>query len=340
MADVLRLKHRKIIMREASEWIARLESDAISGADREAFQDWLSASPRHQRAFEELRSTWREMRSTRQVAREISQSQSTLQSARPTRHRRTYAAIAACVCATLALVTWLLLEPRTETFKTDIGGHASVSMRDGTVMDLNTNTLASIRYTDESRVVHLQRGEAYFKVQPDATRPFWVVVGDSWVRAVGTAFNVYVQPTGLRVTVTEGSVQLGSGFGARLYRSLPKASDSAATIAAGEEASIRDRAATVQLLQEAAIAQIVAWRTGTVQFDREPLGRVIAEMSRYTPLRIVVSDPKIARRPVAGTFQTTVRGVDSLLLMLHDGLGLSVRRTEDAVYIEPGPSPR
>jgi ferric-dicitrate binding protein FerR (iron transport regulator) len=42
-------------------------------------------------------------------------------------------------------------------------------------------------------VIYLGRGEGFFKVAHDVRRPFWVVTPSSWVRAVGTAFNVYVK---------------------------------------------------------------------------------------------------------------------------------------------------
>src|SRR5258707_14706380 len=77
------------------------------------------------------------------------------------------------------------------------------------------------------RVIHFNLGEAYFKVAHDTQRPFWVRAGNYWVRAVGTAFNVYLRPTGVEGTVSEGTVQVVS---ATANASLP--SDAALTLSA------------------------------------------------------------------------------------------------------------
>jgi transmembrane sensor len=72
MADIRPLKDQATLRREASEWIARLERENVTQADREAFADWLSTSPRHARAYESLRATWNELSATRSLVQAIS----------------------------------------------------------------------------------------------------------------------------------------------------------------------------------------------------------------------------------------------------------------------------
>ena len=46
---------------QASEWIARLNSDDVSAEDRARFEVWRQRHPRHARAYAELSATWHEI---------------------------------------------------------------------------------------------------------------------------------------------------------------------------------------------------------------------------------------------------------------------------------------
>ena len=60
--------------------------------------------------------------------------------------------------------------------------------------------------------------------------------GDRWVRAVGTAFNVYLRPGGVQVTVSEGTVNVVDATGRKSPPSDASYAKSAATVTAGEQA--------------------------------------------------------------------------------------------------------
>jgi transmembrane sensor len=51
-------------------------------------------------------------------------------------------------------------------------------------------------------------GEAHFFVEKDPQRPFVVNAAGIDVRAVGTAFNVRIDPAAVEVLVTEGRVRV------------------------------------------------------------------------------------------------------------------------------------
>lgn len=232
---------------------------------------------------------------------------------------------------------WHFAQLTPETlFQTAIGEHASVALPDGSTLELNSNSLARVDYTDSERIVRLERGEAYFTVMRDPRRPFRVVAGGSWVQAVGTAFNVYVRPAGVRVTVSEGTVKVGSAAAAGTDAPSARASSAApvSILTAGQQLEVRGQAARIRPLPPAELSRSVAWRHGTLYFENQPLGEAIAELSRYTTLQIVVKDESLRSLPVGGTFQANSQGAESLLTMLEDGFGLSVDRDNDRVYIE------
>jgi transmembrane sensor len=337
MAEVRHLPDFDRIEREASEWIARLNADDVSVEDRARFDAWRRAHVQHARAYDELSATWHAFTAAGPLVRAVSFGQSMNEAARIRSPRRRWIAIAAAVtCAALALSWFMVHRAPGTAFETAIGEQASVLLPDGSTLELNSNSLAHVDYSQRTRVIRLERGEAFFKVMHDAARPFWVVSGGSWVRAVGTAFSVYLREEGVRVTVTEGTVKVGaaedSGNRALSEETLTQAPVSVVT--AGQEVDMHGRAAEVRTLRAADITRTEAWRSGSVYFEKQPLSEVVAELARYTTLKLTVEDPTLRQLPVGGTFRANPQGVESFLTMLRDGFGLNIRREQGRVYIE------
>ena len=96
-----------------------------------------------------------------------------------------------------------------KTVGTGIGEHQTVSLSDGSIVDLNTDTILRVSLDSDARQVDLDRGEALFNVVHNPTRPFSVGAGRSRVEAVGTKFSVLDRSDGgMTTTVTEGDVRV------------------------------------------------------------------------------------------------------------------------------------
>ena len=52
------------------------------------------------------------------------------------------------------------------------------------------------------------------------------------------------------------------------------------------------------------IRRATSWTSGKLSFDNDPLAQVVAELNRYSPRKIVILDPAIARTPVIGVFKS------------------------------------
>lgn len=334
MSDIHQLPGVEDAEREASEWIARLQAEDVSAEDRSRFDEWRRASARHARAYDDLMSTWRQFTSAGRTVRVVSFGHAMRLATQAPRNRYWSAAAAAVVVLVVFFVTWWhWYSPA--TFATDIGQQASITLSDGSQLNLNSNSAVHVRYSEHARVIRLDRGEAFFSVAHDTARPFWVVADRTWVRAVGTAFNVYRRSTDVRVTVSEGRVRIAAGTplgetpsdGA--LAQLP-----ASLLAAGQQADLRGSITHMRTLPVAEVAREVSWRSGSAYFENRPLHEVVAELSRYTPLRIELSDG-VRDLPVGGTFQTNPQGVETLLSLLQDGFDLRVRReTRARVYVD------
>lgn len=338
MGELHRLPNPQDTEREASDWVARMNADDVTADDRVHFEAWLHAHPCNAKAYAELVATWNELVRSGPLVRAVYFGQvMNAASARYARAPRWRAgALAATVVAIVLSMAWSFYKQQADTrFQTAIGEQVAVLLPDGSSFNLNTNSRVDVDYSQRSRVIHLERGEAYFNVAHDAHRPFWVHAGDRWVRAIGTAFNVYLRPAGVQVTVSEGTVNVVDATGGESPPSDASYAKSAAAVTAGEQADAQGNADVIRALNAAELNRSLAWRKKSLYFHDEPLGNVVNELMRYTPLEIEVRDASLRNLPVGGTFQTSPEGAEALLKMLQDGFGAQIRRPDaDHVYIE------
>jgi transmembrane sensor len=341
MGEVHQLPNPADTEREASDWFARMNADDVTADDHARFAAWLQAHACNVKAYDELVATWNGLVKSGPLVRAVYFGQAmNAASARSARAPRWLAgALAAAVAAIAIGVAWNLYKQNEDSrFQTAIGEQVAVSLPDGSSFNLNTNSRVEVDYSQRSRVIHLERGEAYFKVTHDTHRPFWVHAGDRWVRAVGTAFNVYLRPAGVQVTVSEGTVNMVNATGSESPPSDASYAKSAAAVTAGEQADAHGHADVIRALNAAQLSRLLAWRKSSLYFQDEPLGNVVNELMRYTTLEIEIVDDSLRELPVGGTFQTSPEGAEALLKMLQDGFGTQIRRVgADHVYIE-GPA--
>ena len=105
--------------------------------------------------------------------------------------------------------------------ETSVGEQKVLSLADGSVIHLNTDSLVLVDFSDSRRDIHLLRGEAHFEVAHDEKRPFIVKVDNNTVTAVGTAFNVQITSANhLELLVTDGKILLQNEAGNMIITSF------------------------------------------------------------------------------------------------------------------------
>ena len=95
-------------------------------------------------------------------------------------------------------------------YATSTGAHRIISLVDQTTVELNTASQMRSTLDASKREVFLDRGEAYFDVAHDSSRPFVVHAGGQEIVVLGTKFAVRVDGAKLTVSVVEGRVRLNS----------------------------------------------------------------------------------------------------------------------------------
>jgi transmembrane sensor len=205
-------------------------------------------------------------------------------------------------------------QQRTGLFATAVGERATVSLADGSVVTLNTDSAVEVTLDSRARIVRLVRGQALFAVAHDTARPFEVLVGGRRVSDVGTVFDVLLLSDEVRVAMLDGVARVSSDRDA-----------SAETLSKGEVLTARrDGAVTVRNTDTARLA---AWRDGEVYFDATPLDDAVAEMNRYARHPIKVADAKTASLRVSGAFRTAE--ADTFAETMGDLFSLPVKTAPD-----------
>lgn len=216
---------------EAGLWDARLRAPDCTDADRARFAQWRDADPAHFAAFERLQTIVASLRSEMSRADVRALRDAALRS-RP-RHQWQFWPLAAASLATLAIAiaTWVELpvlmrfaplrnvaafverisgEGPAEQYITEVGQRSTVTLRDGSSVDLNARTRVKVNFTETRRSVELVDGQALFHVAKNPHRPFIVRAGNREIVAIGTAFDVRVDGGYLRVTLIEGKVAVST----------------------------------------------------------------------------------------------------------------------------------
>jgi transmembrane sensor len=242
--------------------------------------------------------------------------------------RITAFAAAASLLLAFAFGAYVWLKPSGDRYTTAVGGFASVPLKDGSNITLNTATEVSVALTGQERHIDLARGEAFFEVAKDAKRPFVVNAGKKRVIAVGTQFSVLRDGDGIRVIVTEGTVRIedngaGSTLPPALPLSAPRSAD-AVLLSAGSVAHAGDAGVLVRKETASETQGQLSWRSGLLMFRDQTLGEAAAEFNRYNERQIVIRDPAIANLKIEGNFRAT--NVDAFVRLLESGF--PVRATE------------
>lgn len=318
---------------EALSWLVDFEN--LSAAERRQFDEWLNARPENRPAFEKLEREWGRLDILRQLETDAPDPDVVHKWLHRRRWRRRAVPLAAAAgVAAIAVIAIVLLQAPSRDYaasiETAVGEYQVRRLPDDSVVTLNTDSLASIEYSDTARRVHLLRGEAHFEIVPQAGRPFSVNAGSGTVRAVGTAFNVYLRGEFVEVTVTEGVVEVLPGIGDPVDEvEIPPAPQ---TLAQGDRLAYGETLAAVSRVEPREIARQLAWQDGMLDFQGETLAEVIAEAGRYTSTRITIDDAELEDLHVTGYFKAG--DVETLLRLIESNEQVTIRRvTPDLVRI-------
>lgn len=331
-------REERSVGEQAAEWLLILETGGDE--ERRRFSEWIAKSPLHVEAFLKAstmdtllnrvdagRSVRVEPLTEREMAEtDIHMASEAREPPPARRHGFLPWAAVACALGIVALtIAWRWKGPSGQRLGTTVGEQRVLELADGSVLYLNTSSEAVVTYTRQERRIELLAGEAQFRVHADASRPFRVQGGGSVVQALGTQFNMRLQPGETVVSVLEGAVSVSradaaAGDGENVIR-----------LESGEQARVT-RSGGVSAPVSADLGRIDAWRQRRLIFVDEPLASIASEFNRYNRKpKIHVEGRSAAERRYAAAFDAD--DPESLLEILRKDASLRVEQRADEVVV-------
>ncbi len=285
----------KEIRAQASAWLRRREFQDWDAATQEEFEAWRNASSANAVAYLRVEQIWRradKLRVLKHPARAENLLPARLKSILP----KAGAAIIVAGLVGFAGQVYFA-NGDAKTYATPVGAHETISLADGSKIELNTDTVLRVRVSQKARSAELVKGEAYFQIRHDAAHPFIVTAADHRVTDLGTKFLVRRDQGPLEVTLLEGSARLETiGSNAPSYAVVLKPGDVA--LATTSSMSVSRRSSQ-------GLAAQFAWRHGLLVFNHTTLADAAAEFNRYNQTKLIIADRDIAVRTIGGTNRTS-----------------------------------
>ncbi len=222
-------------------------------------------------------------------------------------------AAAVAVIAAAGLFAWVAMPEK--TLVTGVGEHKSITLADGSRIDLNTASRVEVDFTERRRTVRLVEGEALFDIARDASRPFVVQAGETAIQVLGTEFNVRVRDQLVEVAVAKGLVAVDE-----------------VRVPAGGSVIVAPGSLNRVSMNQESVRRRLVWRDGVIELKGETLEQAVEEFNRYRERKLVVADPAIAGMRVGGRFQTDE--AEKFLNALEGGFHVRAVESEDGrVYL-------
>ena len=167
-----------------------------------------------------------------------------------------------------------VVEERYNTLRVPRGGEYSITLSDGTIVYLNSESELRypVNFVGRDRRVYLS-GEAYFDVVQDEAHPFIVDMGNSSVRVLGTSFDVraYADEDEVLTTLVQGSVKFSAG-------------KEFVTLEPGKQA-VLGKSGSIET-SEVDTYLYTAWKEGVFAFKRQRLEEIMKVVARWYDVNI------------------------------------------------------
>jgi transmembrane sensor len=184
-------------------------------------------------------------------------------------------------------------------FQTEEGQHREITLGDGTMIRLNSNSemIISEDFMQGSREITLT-GEAYFDVVHDPKKPFIIRANESTVEVLGTSFNVrsYAGQDNVQVAVVEGMVSFK-------HASKENSGQLSVILSEGQYAYM-DVVGRTFTVDDLAVENYLAWKSGRLMFEGITLSQVCTQLNRLYDIDCSFSDEQVQNLQITSNFAT------------------------------------
>ncbi|WP_448702367.1 FecR domain-containing protein [Mucilaginibacter sp. AW1-3] len=195
------------------------------------------------------------------------------------------------------------------------------TLPDGSVITLNkySSIVYPDKFTGNTREIKLARGEAFFNIEHDKTKPFLIHVNDAIVQVLGTSFNIKTGNGKAEVIVETGIVQVIRNKVAIRLQPAEKVDIDY------QSGGMKKGQSTDQLYNY--------YRTKKLVANKTPLWRVVEVLNEVYKANIVIADKKLAGRTLTTTFDIS-NPLDRNLQIISETFNVKIVRKAGRIIIQ------
>jgi transmembrane sensor len=284
------------LRREAWSKLLHLTSGHASKADVAALKAWCAQSPRHAEVFAQVSGRWRVLgpaiENVSQTGHPVHAGADASARAPIGRRALLVGALGASAAGAAIMITrppmglWPSLGEFAADYRTVTGERRHIALDERASLDMNTRTTLNVRAASGGGdQIELIGGEAAFATR---SKPVEVLAGNGRAWADDAQFSVRRNGSDICVTCLEGSV-------------LVQQEGRSATLQKKQQVVYDDR--NLGHVQDVDPVIVTAWREGELLFQNERLARVIEEVNRYRPGRIILVNDALGQRRFTAQFK-------------------------------------
>jgi len=173
-------------------------------------------------------------------------------------------------------------------YETQRGQLLTVALADGSKLQLNGATNLDVRFDKDQRHVTMRRGEAYFDVAHENSRPFVIEAGGARTSVLGTAFDIDLASREVKLAVYRGAVRFGAVGG------------DGVTVSSGWRSRFSDGIAGAPTRFDVTQQD---WRENWLDTDDVRLGDLVEALNRRGGPLILAPPPQLAKLTLSGRFK-------------------------------------
>lgn len=294
-------------------------------------RDWIAADPENAAYFNQFKTIWDQSKQLAAVSvadenkawekfrARVNETAPVPATTRPL-YRKWYRSMAAAAVLLIAfgLFWWNNKAVSTEEI---ISGMAvqQTALPDGSAVTLNKQSTLQYpsSFRSGKRNVKL-RGEAFFNITPDKTKPFEIDVQDIAITVLGTSFNVKESKTDVEVVVETGVVNVSRG-------------GTVIQLNAGEKIRM-PFAGTVPAKEQSTDKLYKYYRTRSFVCDDTPLWKLVQVLNEAYQVQIGFGRPELRDLRMNTTFND--ESLDQVLDVIRLTFSISIRKEAGRIILE------
>jgi ferric-dicitrate binding protein FerR (iron transport regulator) len=213
--------------------------------------------------------------------------------------------------------------PEFNEIVTDAAERAGIELADGSRVTLNAASKLIIpdRFSRDVREVEL-RGQAFFDIERDRSRPFHIKTGNAVVEVIGTSFDVrsYENEEEIQIVVKTGTVEVRNAGD----------TDDHLIVNEGYRATVHTENGKLQMERFENEDSYFSWMEDRIVFRNTRLKDVYAELERWYDVEFVITDDIQESLQEKFTANLKTRSVEEVLDVIRESMNV------DYVVLEGG----